>query len=67
MFSLLDLPSHPFPPVLEVLRRAIVVECEALFVPLYHDQPLFGDLQVFMRNEGFLFLCGQTPFSSTIR
>jgi FkbM family methyltransferase len=39
----------------ETLRRAIVVECEALFVPLYRDQPLFGDLQVFMRNEGFLF------------
>lgn len=39
----------------ETLRRAIVVECEVLFVPLYRDQPLFGDLQVFMRNEGFLF------------
>lgn len=67
MFSLLDPPSHPFPPVLELLRRAIVVECEALFVPLYHDQPLFSDLQVFTRNEGLLFLCGQTPFSSATR
>jgi FkbM family methyltransferase len=41
----------------ETLRRALVVECEALFVPLYHNQPLFGDLQMqmLMRTEGFLF------------
>jgi len=39
----------------QTLQRAIVVECEALFVPLYRDQPLFGDLQVFVRSEGFSF------------
>jgi hypothetical protein len=37
------------------LSRALVVESEALFVPLYHDQPLFGELHAFMRGEGFLF------------
>jgi len=37
------------------LSRALVVESEALFVPLYHDQPLFGELHAFMREEGFLF------------
>lgn len=37
------------------LSRALVVESEALFVPLYHEQPLFGELHAFMRGEGFLF------------
>jgi len=37
------------------LSRALVVECEVEFVPLYRDQPLSGDVQCFMRAEGFLF------------
>lgn len=38
-----------------VLRSAVVVEAEAEFVALYRDQPLFGELQVFMRQCGFAF------------
>lgn len=38
-----------------VLSRALVVEAETLFVPLYRQQPLFGELQCFMRGQGFLF------------
>ena len=37
------------------LSRALVVESEAEFVPLYHNQPLFGELHAFMRGQGFLF------------
>jgi len=37
-----------------VLTDALVVETEAEFVPLYRGQPLFGDLQVFLRDQGFL-------------
>lgn len=37
-----------------VLKHAVVVEAEAEFVPMYHGQPLFGDLDVFMRSQGFL-------------
>jgi hypothetical protein len=37
-----------------VLADALVVETEAEFVPLYRGQPLFGDLQVFLRDQGFL-------------
>jgi len=39
----------------QALSNAVVFELETMFVPLYHDQPLFGDLQVFMRKHGFLF------------
>jgi len=37
-----------------VLSAATVVEVEAEFVPLYKNQPLFGDLQTFLRQQGFL-------------
>ncbi len=37
-----------------VLKHAVVVEAKAEFVPMYKDQPLFGDLDVFMRSQGFL-------------
>ena len=37
------------------LSHALVVESEVLFVPLYRDQPLFGEMQSFMREAGFLF------------
>jgi FkbM family methyltransferase len=35
--------------------EAVVIEAEAEFLPLYKDQPLFGDLQVFLRDNGFSF------------
>lgn len=37
-----------------VLSDTLVVEVEAEFLPLYKDQPLFGDLQLFMRDQGFV-------------
>jgi len=37
-----------------VLAETLVLETEAEFVPLYRDQPLFGDMQCFLRDQGFL-------------
>ena len=36
------------------LEKTLVIECEAEFVPLYRDQPLFGDIQCFLREQGFM-------------
>lgn len=38
-----------------VLEDVLVVETEIEFVPLYEGQPLFADIDVAMRNAGFLF------------
>ncbi len=35
------------------LANTLVIECEVEFVPLYRDQPLFGDVQCFLRDRGF--------------
>jgi len=37
----------------KTVAGALVLEAEAEFVPLYKDQPLFGDLHAFMRRHGF--------------
>lgn len=37
------------------VSRALVIEAEAEFVPLYRDQPLFGDIHAFLRRHGFQF------------
>ncbi len=58
---------------LEIMRHgtttvshALVIECEVEFVPLYKDQPLFGDVQCFLRDRGFalhkLIDCAGRPF-----
>ena len=36
------------------LTDTVVIECEVEFVPLYKDQPLFGDIQCFLREHGFV-------------
>ena len=36
------------------LANTLVIECEMEFVPLYRDQPLFGDIQCFLREQGFM-------------
>jgi hypothetical protein len=36
------------------LSNAVVIESEVEFVPLYQNQPLLGDFQCFMRDEGFV-------------
>ena len=48
----------------KVLATAMVIEVETEFVPLYRDQPLFGDVQMFLREQGFVLhklidLCGR--------
>jgi FkbM family methyltransferase len=58
---------------LEILRHgigkladAVVIETEVEFIPLYKDQPLFGDIQIFLRDHGFvlhkLIDCAGRPF-----
>jgi len=37
------------------LAQALIIDCSTAFVPLYHRQPLFGDIQRFMTDQGFLF------------
>jgi FkbM family methyltransferase len=36
------------------LGNVLIIECEVEFVPLYKDQPLFGDIQVFLRQHNFV-------------
>ena len=36
------------------LKDAVVVQTEVSFVPLYHDQPSFGDMDLALRELGFL-------------
>ncbi len=38
----------------ESLKAALAVELEVEFVPQYQDQPLFADLDSFMRKNGFI-------------
>lgn len=37
------------------LADALVIHTEVLFLPLYVGQPLFGDIDVFLRGHGFAF------------
>lgn len=39
---------------LKALGGATVIEAECALVPVYKGQPLFGDLQVFLRRHGFM-------------
>ena len=36
------------------LSNSLVIECEVEFVPLYREQPLFGDVQCFLRDQRFV-------------
>ncbi|MBN8530421.1 MAG: FkbM family methyltransferase [Alphaproteobacteria bacterium] len=38
----------------KALESAMVIEIETEFVPLYKNQPLFGDIQVLLREHGFV-------------
>jgi FkbM family methyltransferase len=44
----LDILKH----ACRALESALVIESEVEFIPLYRDQPLFGDLQVYLRDHG---------------
>jgi len=39
----------------ERLRDALVIHTEVEFLQMYVDQPLFGDVDVFLRQHGFMF------------
>jgi len=47
--SELDILRHG----VETLSNVSVIQSEVEFVPVYKDQPLFGDIQVFLRDQGF--------------
>lgn len=38
----------------DTLSSVLVLETEVEFVPLYRNQPLFGDMQCFLRSQGFM-------------
>lgn len=35
------------------LREAVVIQAEVEFLPLYKDQPLFSEMEIFLRARGF--------------
>ena len=39
----------------EVLKATTVVHTEVAFVEMYNNQPLFADIDIFMRGQGFQF------------
>jgi FkbM family methyltransferase len=39
----------------EKLKHAQIVYVETLFIPFYKNQPLFGDIDLFLRKSGFMF------------
>ena len=39
---------------LQKISNAVVIETEVEFVEIYRNQPLFGDIQRFMRDQGFV-------------
>jgi FkbM family methyltransferase len=56
------------------MASTVVIESEVAFMPLYKGQPLFGDIQLFLRDQGFvlhkLIDCGGRalrPFSQPNR
>jgi len=46
-----------FQNALRALSGALVVQTEVEFVELYRGQPMFADVDVFLRGRGFQFLC----------
>jgi FkbM family methyltransferase len=65
-----DVPELPMPDYLKLdiqgaeldvlqsgperVATAVVIELEVEFVPLYKNQPLFGDVQIYLQSQGFL-------------
>ena len=51
-----------------LLKGCVVVQAEVEFVPMYKGQPLFGDVDVFLRRHGFLLhALGPTMFARALR
>lgn len=36
------------------IAAASIIECEVEFLPIYKNQPLFGDVQLFLHEQGFV-------------
>jgi Methyltransferase FkbM domain len=49
------------------LRDALVLHLEVEFLPLYVDQPLFSDVEQFLRQRGFVFHRFSAPVSRVIQ
>jgi FkbM family methyltransferase len=50
-----------------VLQDVVLVQAEAMFVPMYEGQPLFGDIDVALRAAGFLLHQIDTPRGFALR
>ena len=44
-----------------VLSRTAMVQCETEFIEIYRDQPLFSDVEIYLRERGFAFLDFHAP------
>jgi hypothetical protein len=44
-----------FQGAVERLKHVSVIQTEALFLPMYKNQPLFSELELFLRAQGFMF------------
>lgn len=44
-----------FQNAVERLKDVLVIQTEVEFLPLYVDQPLFSDVDMFLRQQGFMF------------
>ena len=40
----------------QVLQRTSMIHCEVSFAEIYQGQPLFSELELFMRQSGFIFI-----------
>ena len=49
------------------LRDALVLHLEVLFLPLYVDQPLFSDVEQFLRHRRYAFHCFFAPTTRIIQ
>lgn len=38
-----------------ILKQAVIIHTEVEFVPIYKNQPLFADIDLFLRSNGFQF------------
>ena len=52
---------------LKKITSAVVIDTEVEFIPIYKDQPVFGDIDVALRKSGFQFVNFIQPFSRQMR
>lgn len=56
-----------FQNAVRILGKAVLIQCEAEFVPMYKGQPLFADIDTFLRGQGYQFHCFHTTAGRTFR